>query len=88
MADSDRNSGRWEGKEMFGLLLEMAGLMNTGLDTQTLALCVRLIEEGASYVVFINPLAKSFMLNFYNSHLQNRPLHKEKKNVNFNYILN
>ncbi|CAL1300917.1 unnamed protein product [Larinioides sclopetarius] len=48
MADSDRNSGRWEGKEMFGLLLEMAGLMNTGLDTQTLALCVRLIEEGAN----------------------------------------
>ncbi|KAF8795515.1 Mitotic-spindle organizing protein 1 like protein [Argiope bruennichi] len=48
MADSDRNSGRWEGKEMFGLLLEMAGLMNTGLDTQTLALCVRLIEDGAN----------------------------------------
>ncbi|KAG8197819.1 hypothetical protein JTE90_020097 [Oedothorax gibbosus] len=49
MADSDRNiGGMLEAKEVFGLLQEMARLMNTGLDDETLAICVRLCEDGAN----------------------------------------
>lgn len=49
MADSDRTvGGMLEAKEVFGLLQEMARLMNTGLDDETLAICVRLCEDGAN----------------------------------------
>ncbi|XP_035209387.1 mitotic-spindle organizing protein 1-like [Stegodyphus dumicola] len=49
MADTDRSSsGVMEAKEVFGLLQEMAKLMKTGLDDETLAICVRLCEDGAN----------------------------------------
>lgn len=48
MADSDRTGGMLEAKEVFGLLQELARLMNTGLDDETLAICVRLCEDGAN----------------------------------------
>ncbi|XP_050023810.1 mitotic-spindle organizing protein 1-like [Dermacentor andersoni] len=35
-------------KETFDVLLEMSQLLNTGLDAQSLALCVRLCESGAN----------------------------------------
>uniref|UniRef100_G3MSU5 Mitotic-spindle organizing protein 1 n=1 Tax=Amblyomma maculatum TaxID=34609 RepID=G3MSU5_AMBMU len=35
-------------KETFDVLLEMSQLLNTGLDAQSLALCVRLCENGAN----------------------------------------
>ncbi|GFR28010.1 hypothetical protein TNCT_75051 [Trichonephila clavata] len=47
MSETDRTlSGMLEAKEVFGLLQEMARLMNTGLDDETLAICVRLCEDG------------------------------------------
>lgn len=49
MADSDRSgSGILEAKETFRLLQEMSRLLNTGLDDETLAICVRLCENGAN----------------------------------------
>ena len=36
-----------EAKETFATLLELSKLLNTGLDAETLALCVRLCERGA-----------------------------------------
>ena len=36
-----------EAKETFATLLELSKLLNTGLDADTLALCVRLCERGA-----------------------------------------
>ncbi|XP_037556053.1 mitotic-spindle organizing protein 1 [Dermacentor silvarum] len=35
-------------KETFDVLLEMSQLLNTGLDAQSLALCVKLCETGAN----------------------------------------
>uniref|UniRef100_A0A023FYD4 Putative mitotic-spindle organizing protein 1 n=1 Tax=Amblyomma parvum TaxID=251391 RepID=A0A023FYD4_AMBPA len=35
-------------KETFDVLLEMSQLLNTGLDARSLALCVRLCENGAN----------------------------------------
>ncbi|XP_075529300.1 mitotic spindle organizing protein 1 [Dermacentor variabilis] len=35
-------------KETFDVLLEMSQLLNTGLDAQSLALCVQLCESGAN----------------------------------------
>uniref|UniRef100_A0A2L2YNL0 Mitotic-spindle organizing protein 1 n=1 Tax=Parasteatoda tepidariorum TaxID=114398 RepID=A0A2L2YNL0_PARTP len=48
MADSDRSRSVLEAQEIFGQLQEMANLMNTGLDAETLAICVRLCEDGAN----------------------------------------
>lgn len=36
-----------EAKETFATLLELSKLLNTGLDADSLALCVRLCERGA-----------------------------------------
>lgn len=36
-----------EAKETFATLLELSKLLNTGLDSDTLALCIRLCERGA-----------------------------------------
>lgn len=36
-----------EAKETFANLLELSKLLNTGLDADSLALCVRLCERGA-----------------------------------------
>uniref|UniRef100_A0A131Z2V0 Mitotic-spindle organizing protein 1 n=1 Tax=Rhipicephalus appendiculatus TaxID=34631 RepID=A0A131Z2V0_RHIAP len=35
-------------KETFDVLLEMSQLLNTGLDAQSLALCVKLCESGVN----------------------------------------
>lgn len=35
-------------KETFQILMEMSKLLNTGLDETTLALCVRLCDNGAN----------------------------------------
>jgi len=49
MADSERSGGGiLEAKETFRLLQEMSRLLNTGLDDETLAICVRLCEKGAN----------------------------------------
>jgi len=47
--DSHSTSGSQvlEAKETFNNLLELSKLLNTGLDPQSLALCVRLCERGA-----------------------------------------
>jgi len=36
-----------EAKETFATLLELSKLLNTGLDNETLSICVRLCERGA-----------------------------------------
>ena len=36
-----------EARETFNTLMELSKLLNTGLDTESLALCVRLCERGA-----------------------------------------
>lgn len=36
-----------EAKETFATLLELSKLLNTGLDSETLSICVRLCERGA-----------------------------------------
>lgn len=41
-----RNKGQ-EAKETFSTLQELSQLLNTGLDSQSLSLCVRLCEQGA-----------------------------------------
>ncbi|KAI9348326.1 mitotic-spindle organizing protein 1 [Pilaira anomala] len=43
--ESSRNT---EVKETIDLLLEMASLLNTGLDRETLGLCVSLCERGVN----------------------------------------
>lgn len=49
MADSERSGGGIIGaKETFRLLQEMSTLLNTGLDSETLAICIRLCEKGAN----------------------------------------
>jgi len=42
------NSRIVEARETFSTLLETARLLNTGLDAETLAICVRLCEQGAN----------------------------------------
>jgi len=37
-----------DARETFGTLLEISKLLNTGLDSETLAICVRLCEQGAN----------------------------------------
>lgn len=37
-----------DARETFSTLLEMSKLLNTGLDAETLAICVRLCEQGAN----------------------------------------
>jgi mitotic-spindle organizing protein 1 len=37
-----------DARETFSTLLEMSRLLNTGLDAETLAICVRLCEQGAN----------------------------------------
>jgi hypothetical protein len=37
-----------DARETFNTLLEMSRLLNTGLDAETLAICVRLCEQGAN----------------------------------------
>jgi len=37
-----------DARETFGTLLEISRLLNTGLDSETLAICVRLCEQGAN----------------------------------------
>jgi mitotic-spindle organizing protein 1 len=37
-----------EARETFSTLLEISRLLNTGLDAETLAICVRLCEQGAN----------------------------------------
>jgi len=44
---SSSGSQLLEAKETFATLLELSKLLNTGLDADTLALCVRLCERGA-----------------------------------------
>jgi len=44
---SIRNSGIVEAKDTFSTLQELSRLLNTGLDSESLALCVRLCEQGA-----------------------------------------
>ncbi|KAK7078676.1 Mitotic-spindle organizing protein 1 [Halocaridina rubra] len=39
---------RVDAQETFQILMEMSQLLNTGLDETTLALCVRLCENGAN----------------------------------------
>ena len=43
-------------KETLHTLLEMSKLLNTGLEADTLALCIRLIENG------VNPEALAFAI--------------------------
>jgi len=37
-----------EARETFNTLLEISRLLNTGLDNESLAICVRLCEQGAN----------------------------------------
>jgi len=46
-SQSSSGSQLLEAKETFATLLELSKLLNTGLDADTLALCVRLCERGA-----------------------------------------
>ena len=41
------NSAILEAKDTFSTLQELSRLLNTGLDRESLALCVRLCEQGA-----------------------------------------
>ncbi len=41
------NSAIVEAKDTFSTLQELSRLLNTGLDSESLALCVRLCEQGA-----------------------------------------
>ncbi|XP_023333687.1 mitotic-spindle organizing protein 1-like [Eurytemora carolleeae] len=42
------NSRNIEARETFTTLLEISRILNTGLDRETLAICVRLCEQGAN----------------------------------------
>ena len=42
-----QNSSIIEARETFSTLQELSQLLNTGLDRESLALCVRLCEQGA-----------------------------------------
>lgn len=44
-------------RETFQVLLELSKLLNTGLDAETLAICVRLCENG------VNPEALALAIN-------------------------
>ncbi|KAH7971358.1 hypothetical protein HPB49_022397 [Dermacentor silvarum] len=46
-SDKDEASS-WDGVDGLRVLLEMSQLLNTGLDAQSLALCVKLCETGAN----------------------------------------
>jgi mitotic-spindle organizing protein 1 len=37
-----------EAKEVFDMLLEISRLLNTGLDRETLSICIQLCEKGTS----------------------------------------
>lgn len=41
-------------KETFRILKEMSDILNTGLDTQSLGLCLRLCEQGVNPVALAN----------------------------------
>ena len=45
--DTLQNSQILEARETFSTLQELSQLLNTGLDSQSLSLCVRLCEQGA-----------------------------------------
>ena len=49
MADRGANNKSLvDAKDTFQTLFEMSRLLNTGLDMETLAICVRLCEQGAN----------------------------------------
>ncbi|GFS71227.1 hypothetical protein NPIL_526721 [Nephila pilipes] len=65
MTDTDRTqSGMLEAKEVFGLLQEMARLMNTGLDDETLAICVRLCNSNKGQFCSLAFLMSSFSCKY------------------------
>ncbi len=45
---SESSSKIVEVRETFTALMEISRLLNTGLDSETLAICVRLCEQGAN----------------------------------------
>lgn len=55
MADSDAGKSN-TAKETLDILMEISSLLNTGLDADTLAICVRLCESG------INPEALALVI--------------------------
>jgi len=55
MADSDAAKSN-TAKETLDILMEISSLLNTGLDADTLAICVRLCESG------INPEALALVI--------------------------
>lgn len=48
MADASRGSCTQQARETFRILQDMSKLLNTGLDAETLAICVRLCENGVN----------------------------------------
>nr|ALS05025.1 mitotic-spindle organizing protein 1 [Centropages dorsispinatus] len=42
------NSRTEEARETFNTLLEISKVLNTGLDKETLGICIRLCEQGAN----------------------------------------
>ena len=51
MASSSSNTNSSQilaAKEAFGIIQELSRLLNTGLDAESLSLCVRLCESGAN----------------------------------------
>jgi len=55
MADNDAAKSS-TAKETLDILMEISSLLNTGLDSDTLAICVRLCESG------INPEALALVI--------------------------
>jgi len=55
MADSDAGKSN-AAKETLDILMEISSLLNTGLDADTLAICVRLCDSG------INPEALALVI--------------------------
>ncbi|GAB6022042.1 Mitotic-spindle organizing protein 1 [Chamberlinius hualienensis] len=51
MADSTKRVKYVDAKEAFQILIEMSKILNTGLDDETLSLCLKLSQNG------INPKA-------------------------------
>ncbi|XP_002733331.1 mitotic-spindle organizing protein 1-like [Saccoglossus kowalevskii] len=48
MANRDSSSSTTAARETMDTLLEISRLLNTGLDSETLTICVRLVEQGVN----------------------------------------
>lgn len=54
--DDQRSNKREDHKETFRIIKEMSDVLNTGLDSESLGVCLRLCEDG------VNPVALAHLI--------------------------